>query len=206
MKRSMRIAVFASGRGSNFSAIVAAERAEKLGGACVALLVSDNPQAGALARAKRARVPAIVLRPDTCVSRDDFERQVLRYLKSARIDVIVLAGFMRIIGPVLLSAYPMKILNIHPALLPAFKGAHPIDDAFAYGVKITGVTVHFVDAKMDHGPIISQEAVALCKNETRASLEARMHRLEHRLYPQSIRLLAAGKLRVHARQVTISSR
>ena len=99
-----------------------------------------------------------------------------------------------------------QLINIHPALLPAFKGAHAIDDAFAYGVKTTGVTVHFVDAQMDHGPIILQEAIALRNAETRASLEARIHRLEHRIYPQAIRLLAAGKLRIHSRVVTIASR
>lgn len=200
----MNIAVFASGRGTNFSAII---RATKLGKirANLSLLVCDNPGAGAIGRAKRARIKvALVERKDFSTKRD-FEAKIIEYLEENKIDLIVLAGFMRILSPELVSRYKNRILNIHPALLPSFKGTEGIKDTFNYGVKVTGVTVHFVDEKMDHGPIILQQAVNIEEGDTLDSLEAKIHKVEHRLYPEAIKLYVEGKVRIEGRKVRIST-
>lgn len=199
------IAVFASGRGTNFSAII---RAAKKGiiKARIALLISDNPQAGAIARAKRAGVKVVVVKREDFSSRSEFEKEIIGRLKTEKIDLVVLAGFMRIVGPDLINTYKNRIINIHPALLPSFKGAHGIKDAFDYGVKLTGVTVHFVDEKMDHGPIILQAAVKITGEDALESLEAKIHKLEHKIYPEAIRLFLDGRLRVEDRKVKISTR
>ena len=139
--------------------------------------------------------------PFTC--REAYDGALVEALKPEGIDLIVLAGFMRLITPVLIRAYPNKILNIHPALLPSFKGARGIEDAFDYGAKVTGVTVHFVDDKMDHGPIILQKAVRVEENDTEESLEAKIHKVEHKLYPEAIRLYVQGRLKVEGRKVKI---
>ena len=197
-----KIAVFASGRGSNFSAIMSAIKRGTLSCGC-ALLVCDTPGAPVLAKAKRAGVPVFLLDRESCTSREEFERRIAAKLKEEKVELIVLAGFMRIIGATLIHAFRNRIINIHPALLPAFKGAHGIQDAFDYGVKITGITVHFVDERTDHGPIILQSCLAVKENENVDKLEARIHRLEHRLYPKAIRLFLEGKLKVAGRKVRV---
>jgi len=196
------IAVFASGRGSNFAAII---RAVKKGGvkANLALLVCDNPQAGAIAKAKRAGVKVALVKREDFPSKEDFEAGIVRHLEKNAVDLLVLAGFMRLLSASFVRRFPNRIINIHPALLPAFKGSHAIQDAFDYGAKVTGVTVHFVDEKMDHGPIILQQALALKENDTLESLEARIHRLEHRLYPKAVKLVLEGRLKMRGRQVTV---
>ena len=200
----MNIAVFASGRGTNFSAIIRAVKKGKIK-ANLSLLVCDNPKAGAIGRAKRAGIKvAKVLREDFS-SKEDFEAGIIQHLEENKIDLIVLAGFMRLISAGFVKKYEGRILNIHPALLPSFKGSEGIKDAFDYGVKVTGVTVHFVDAEMDHGPIILQEAVKIEEDDTLASLEAKIHKLEHRIYPEALRLWAEGKLKIEARKVKIIS-
>lgn len=196
----MNIAVFASGRGSNFTALAAAARKGRLK-ARIALLVCDVPRAGVLARARAAGIPAVVIDPKRCAGRADFERKIIGQLKRHAIGLIALAGFMRMLSPAFVRQYKNRILNIHPALLPAFKGKDAIGDAFAYGVKVTGVTVHFVDELMDHGPVILQQPVAVSPKDTRASLEVKIHRLEHRLYPQAVRLIVDKKVRVRGRKV-----
>jgi phosphoribosylglycinamide formyltransferase 1 len=199
------IAVFASGRGSNFSAIVKAVKKGKIKGN-LAILVCDNHQAGAINRARRAKVKvAVVLRKDF-VARSDFENRIIQILKDNKIDLIVLAGFMRILSPEFVRAYSGKIMNIHPSLLPAFKGEQGIKDAFDYGVKITGVTVHFVDEEMDHGPIIIQGPVKIEENDTLEKLEEKIHKLEHKLYPAAIELFLEGRLRIFKRKVKIAAR
>lgn len=198
------IAVFASGRGSNFAAIARAVKAKKIH-ARLALLVCDNPHAGVIAKAKKAGVPVLLAVRSDFSSTRDYEAAIAERLKAHGVDVIVLAGFMRIISPLLISRFPNKILNIHPALLPAFKGSHAIADAFAYGVRVTGVTVHFVDQKMDHGPIILQEALAIRPKDTPAGLEGRIHRLEHVLYPKAIELVLRKQLSLRGRSVKITS-
>jgi len=198
----MNIAVFCSGFGSNLQAIIKAVKKGKIK-ANLSLVLSDNKQAYALKRAKRASIKTIVIDPAPFKSREDFDREVIKFLEQEKIDIIVLAGFMRIISPVLISRYPNKILNIHPALLPSFKGTHSIKEAFEYGLKITGVTVHFVDDKMDHGPIILQGAVKIEDEDTKEALEKKIHKLEHKLYPQAINLLVEGKLKLEGRRVKI---
>jgi phosphoribosylglycinamide formyltransferase-1 len=200
----VNIAVFASGKGTNFSAIVRAVKKGKIK-ANLSLLVCDNPKAGAIGRAKRAGIKiAKVLREDFS-SKEDFEAKILQHLEENKIDLIVLAGFMRLISAGFVKKYEGRILNIHPALLPSFKGTEGIRDAFDYGVKVTGVTVHFVDTELDHGPIILQEAVKIEEDDTLASLEAKIHKLEHRIYPEALRLWAEGKLKIEARKVKIIS-
>ncbi len=199
-----KIAVFASGRGSNFSAIARAAKKGKLG-AELALLVCDQPQAGVIARAKRQKVAVALIKRQDYASREDFEKEIIRCLEESKIDLIVMAGFMRVLGKGLVDKYKNKIINIHPALLPAFKGAHAIGDAFDYGVKVTGVTVHFVDELMDNGPIILQAAVKIEEGDNLESLEAKIHKLEHKLYPQAIKLFLKGKLKIEGRKVKITA-
>lgn len=198
-----KIAVFASGRGSNFSAIAAAIKKGVIK-AEIGLMVCDCPEAAVLEKARRAKVETCLVIRQDFASKEAFEDAIIARLKQNNIELVVLAGFMRIIGPRLLEAYRNRIINIHPALLPAFKGAHAIQDAFAYGAKVTGVTVHFVDEKTDHGPIILQAPVIIRENEGIDSLEARIHKVEHKLYPEAIRLFLEGKLKLDGRTVRIT--
>jgi len=197
------IAVFASGRGTNFSAIA---RAAKKGiiKANLALLVCDVPGAPVIGKAKRAGVKVALAKREDFGSKKEFEDKIIAHLKENSIDLIVMAGFMRMLSPELVSSYKGRIINIHPALLPSFKGAHGIKDAFEYGAKLSGVTVHFVDEKMDHGPIILQQAVSIEEDDTLESFEARIHKVEHRLYPQAINLFLEGKLEIQGRKVKIT--
>ncbi|MDP1853566.1 MAG: phosphoribosylglycinamide formyltransferase [Candidatus Omnitrophota bacterium] len=198
----MNIAIFASGRGTNFSAVL---RAVKRGiiKAKVSLLVCDNPKAPVLNKAKLAKVKIALIKREDCVSKKEFEQKIIAFLKAGSIDLIVLAGFMRILGSELVREYRNRILNIHPALLPSFKGVSAIKDAFLYGVKITGVTVHLVDEEMDHGPIIMQKEVRIEQKDTLEKLEARIHKVEHRIYPQAIKLALEGRLRLIGRKVLL---
>ena len=196
------IAVFCSGEGTNLQAILDAVRAGRVR-ARVALVVSDRPQARALRRARRAGVEACYINPTSYKTRAAFERAVIARCQARRVRLICLAGFMRILSPVLIRRYRHRILNIHPALLPAFPGAHAVRDTLAWGAKVTGVTVHVVDEHVDHGPIILQEAVTVPSGATASTLLQRLHRLEHRLYPRAIRLVLDGRVRVRGRTVTI---
>jgi len=198
------IAVFASGKGSNFGAIV---RAAKKGifKANLALLVCDNPKALVLGKAKRAAVKAVLVKREDFSSKSDFENNIIQHLEENKIDLIVMAGFMRILSAELVNRFRNKIINIHPALLPSFKGSRGIKDAFLYGVKVTGVTVHFVDELMDHGPIILQKEIKIEESDTLETLEAKIHKVEHKLYPQAIALFVEGKLRIEGRKVRISA-
>lgn len=200
----MHIAVFASGRGTNFGAIIRAVKRGKIK-ASLSLLVCDNPKAGAIGRAKRAGIKVALVKREDCADKADFEAKIIEHLEANKIDLIVLAGFMRLLSPELVSKYSGRILNIHPALLPSFKGIEAIKDAFDYGAKITGVTVHFVDERMDHGPIILQKEVKIEENDTLESLEKKIHKIEHYIYPESIRLYVEGKLKIEGRKVKISS-
>lgn len=200
----MNIAVFASGRGTNFGAIIRAVKRGKIK-ANLSLLVCDNAKAGAIARAKRAGIKVALVKREDFASKEDFEARIIQCLEENEIDLIVLAGFMRMLSPELVSKYSGRILNIHPALLPSFKGTEGIKEAFDYGVKVTGVTVHFVDAKMDHGPIILQLPVRIEEKDTQETLEAKIHKVEHKLYPEAIRLFVEGKLKLEGRKVKISN-
>ena len=198
----MNIAVFASGRGSNFSAIIKAAKKGKIKG-IIALLVCDNPEAGVIKRAKRSGVKVALFLKKEFASKADFENKIIQTLRENDIKLIALAGFMRLLSPGFVKMYSGRIINIHPSLLPAFKGEQAIKDAFDYGVKATGVTVHFVDELMDHGPIILQTAVKVEETDTLGSLEAKIHKLEHKIYPRAINLFLEGKLEISGRKVTL---
>jgi phosphoribosylglycinamide formyltransferase-1 len=201
----VNIAVFASGRGTNFGAIIRAVKKGKIK-ANLSLLVCDNPKAGAIGRAKRAGIKVAKVLKEDFTSKSDFETKIIQHLEENKIDLVVLTGFMRLLSPELVSKYKGRILNIHPALLPSFKGTEGVKDAFDYGVKVAGVTVHFVDEEMDHGPIILQQAVKIEETDTLESLEAKVHKVEHRLYPEAVQLFVEGKLRLEGRKVKISNR
>lgn len=201
-KAAYRIAVFASGSGSNFQAIVDAAARQQLD-VQIELLVCDRPQAYVVERAKQAGVPVFAFRPKDYPDRESYESQILKELEARGVQLIVLAGYMRIITKVLVDAYEGRMINIHPSLLPAFPGVDGIGQALAYGVKVTGVTVHFVDGGLDSGPIIAQQVVEIHARETVDELSKRMHAVEHELYPKVIRWLSEGRVQFEDRQVTI---
>ena len=198
----MNFAVFASGNGTNLQAIINAFKKGKIK-AKLSCVVSDNPNAFALKRAKKEKIKTLIVEPKNFSDRESFDRGVVNLLKKEQIDFIVLAGFMRILSPFFIQQYPQKILNIHPALLPSFRGAHAIKDAFEYGVTTTGVTVHFVDEKVDNGPIILQEAVKINPKGTLKTLEKKIHSIEHKIYPHAIDLFARGRIKTSGRKVCI---
>ena len=199
----INIAVFASGNGSNFEAIVKAAKSKKIKGAAVKLLVCDRQKAFAIQRAKRLKIPIFYINPKKFPSKKDFEKEIVNLLKREKISLVVLAGFMRILSSYFIRHYKNKILNIHPALLPSFKGAKAIKDAYNYGVGVSGVTVHFVTEDVDGGPIISQEAVKIEKKDTLKSLEEKIHLIEHRLYPQAINTIINKRDKIRGRRVII---
>ena len=187
-----KIAVFASGNGSNFQALLDAVHNGNLQ-AEVSLLVCDRPGAFVIDRAKNAEVPVFVFQPKEFLDKDEYESQILALLKERKIEWIILAGYMRLIGQTLLQAYEGRIVNIHPSLLPAFPGKDAVGQALEAGVEQTGVTVHYVDAGMDTGEIIAQEVVEVIPGETRDSLQAKIQKVEHQLYPRVVKMLLDGK-------------
>lgn len=198
----MKIAVFCSGYGSNFQAIVNA-RKKGLFKADIALMVCDNPHAYAIKRAKKEKIKTLVIKRSDFSSKKEFEENILRQLEKERIGLVCLAGYMRILSTDFIRRYKNRILNIHPALLPSFSGTEGIKDAMDYGAKVTGVTVHFVNEDVDAGPIILQEAVRIRQNDTEATLAKRIHNIEHKLYPEAIRLFTEKKLKITKRKVKI---
>lgn len=194
-----RLAVLVSGRGSNFEAIARNIAAGKLD-AEIAIVISNNPEAKALETAATLGIKALCV-PSKGVDSDTYAARVRDVLAPLGIDLIVLAGFMRRVGQPLLDAYPQRILNIHPALLPAFPGLHVQQQALDYGVKFSGCTVHFVDSGMDTGPIVAQAAVPVLDDDTAESLAARILAEEHRIYTEAIALVLSGKYRIEGRRV-----
>ncbi|UAL47793.1 phosphoribosylglycinamide formyltransferase [Sutcliffiella horikoshii] len=187
-----RIAIFASGSGSNFQAITDACRKGLLD-ATPALLVCDRPGAFVVERATAADIPYFAFAPKSYQNKEEFEGHILQELARYKVDFIVLAGYMRLIGPTLLNAYKGRIVNIHPSLLPAFPGLDAVGQALDYGVKLTGVTIHFVDEGMDTGPIIAQQAIEIGPDDTRESLETKIHEVEHSFYPKTLQQLFSVK-------------
>ncbi|WP_078382292.1 phosphoribosylglycinamide formyltransferase [Sutcliffiella halmapala] len=187
-----RIAIFASGSGSNFQAIVDACQQGRLD-ATPALLICDKPKALVIQRAEAANIPSFVFVPKNYESKEQFESDILLQLKEHEIDFIVLAGYMRLIGSKLLSAFKGRIVNIHPSLLPAFPGLDAIGQAVKYGVKVTGVTIHFVDEGMDTGPIIAQASIEVNSTDTAETLQKRIHEIEHDFYPTTLQQLFSIK-------------
>lgn len=186
----MKIAVFASGTGSNFAAILDSIKTKKINNVEVVLLVSDRPEALAERKAINESIPVFSFTAKEYPNKQAYEEEILEKLTQMEVDFIVLAGYMRLLGHVLLQAYDRKIINIHPSLLPAFAGKDAIGQALEYGVKVTGVTVHFVDEGMDTGPIIDQRAVTIDSEETRETLIKKIQEQEHKLLPEVIQRLA----------------
>jgi len=198
-----QVAVFASGSGSNFEAVVSAVAGDAASPYEVSLLVCDKPGAAAIARAERLGVPVYAVRPKSYPSREAYEADLVRELRARGIDFVVLAGYMRLVTATLLDAYPNRILNIHPSLLPAFPGLHAVEQALEYGAKVAGVTVHFVDDGMDSGAIIAQEAIAVRDDDTAETLFPRVQVVEHRLYPAVVRAFAEDRVHLDGRRVTV---
>ncbi|WP_379136628.1 phosphoribosylglycinamide formyltransferase [Paenibacillus sp. sgz500958] len=200
-----KIAVFASGQGSNFAALAKAEKEGNLGGGSIELLVSDKLEAPVAQRADEAGIPALLLRPKDFASRELYEAAIVEELQRREIGLIVLAGYMRLITPVLLTPYTGRIINIHPSLLPAFAGKDAIGQALEYGVKLTGVSVHFVDGGMDTGPLIAQRSVIVEDNDTAGTLAERIHQVEYELYPEVVAAFASGRVELIGRKTVIRS-
>jgi phosphoribosylglycinamide formyltransferase-1 len=194
-----RIAVLVSGSGTNLQALLD----HPICGPRVALVLSDRPGVRAIERATSRGIDAEVIEPAAFAGRDAFDHAVADLLRDRGIDVLVSAGYMRLLGPAVLSTYAGRWLNVHPSLLPAFPGMHGVADALTYGVKVTGVTVFLVDEGVDTGPIVLQEAVEVRDDDDRDSLESRVHAVEHRLLPAAAAALVEGRLRVDGRRVTI---
>lgn len=201
---TLDLAVVVSGGGSNLQSII--DRAEQgVLDARIRLVLSNNPEAGGLERARRHGLPLAAKAHQDFPSRLAFDQWMLERIREAGAATVALAGYMRLLTPEFLSAFgPDQVVNIHPALLPSFPGVHGQGDAAAYGVKLSGCTVHFVDEKMDHGPVIVQAAVPAVPGEDGASLGARILELEHRIYPQALQWLARGRLRLEGRHVHVS--
>ena len=197
-----RIAVLASGRGSNFQAVIEAVTAGRIPATCVAL-ITDNPGAYAIERAEKANVPVIVLDYASFSSKSAYEQALLAAMQQQKADLYVLAGYMRILGTEIVQAFPGKIVNIHPALLPGFTGLHAQRQAVAYGVKVAGCTVHFVDENLDCGPIILQKCVPVLEDDDEDSLAGRILIEEHKCYPEAIRLFCEDRLEMSGRTVRI---
>lgn len=204
MTGPLRIAVFASGSGSNFQALAEAIRDRGIN-ASIELVVSDKPSAYVLERAKHFNIETYTFRPKENPSREAYEQLIVAKLREMGIELIVLAGYMRIITNVLLEPYYGRIVNIHPALLPSFPGVNGVAQALDYGVKITGATVHFVDGGMDTGPIIAQQAVEVLDNDTEQTLAARIHQAEHELLPKVVSWIAEGRVSLSGRKVTVAN-
>jgi phosphoribosylglycinamide formyltransferase-1 len=195
----VRLAVLASGGGTNLQALLD----DPAVGPWVTIVVSDRSDAHALERARARGVEAVFLDPAAHADRAGFDRGIIDLLRAREIDVVALAGFMRIVGPELVRAFEGRMLNVHPALLPAFPGTTSVADALAWGVKVTGVTVHLVDDEVDHGPIVFQEALPVLPDDDWDALEARVHEVEHRLLPAAVRALAEGRIVVDGRRVRV---
>lgn len=201
--QSLALAVLVSGNGSNLQAIIDSIEAGEIP-VRIACVVSNNPDAFALKRAERHGIPTVVHADRCFAKRREYDSALVETLRGHRVDLVVLAGFMRILSGVMIDAFPGAIINIHPALLPSFPGLHAQRQALEYGVRFSGCTVHFVDHGTDSGPIILQATVPVMQDDSEESLSRRILREEHRIFPQAIRLFAEGRLSLHGRQVRIA--
>jgi len=202
-KAKTRLGVLVSGSGTNLQAIMdCAERGELH--AEVVCVISNKAEAFGLERARKKGIAAVHLDHRSFSGRGEYDAALVKTLQGFNVDLVILAGFMRIVTPVLLDAFPNRVMNIHPALLPAFPGLDAQKQALEYGAKLSGCTVHFVDAGTDTGPIILQATVPVREDDTEASLAERIHHEEHKLYPAAIQLFAEGRLKVEGRRVRIS--
>lgn len=200
--KKLSVGVLASGRGSNLQAIIDACESGSVP-AGVAVVISNKEGAFALERARKHKITAIFINPRNYEKKEDYERKVAEVLQQHGVDLVCLAGYMLLVGKVLLDSYPDRIMNIHPALLPSFIGMHAQRQALDYGVRFSGCTVHFVDSGMDTGPIILQEVVPVHTDDSEEDLSARILEKEHRIYPEAIRIFAEGRLVIKGRMVHI---
>ena len=196
-----KVGVLLSGRGSNLQALIDAQREGTLGGE-IALVVSNVDGAPGLEKARAAGIPAECC-PHQGRPREDHDRDLLGLLEGHGVDLVCLAGYMRLLSPVLLEAYAGRILNVHPSLLPAFPGRDAQRQAWDHGVKVSGATVHLVEAALDAGPILLQEAVSVREGDTVERLSARILEAEHRLYPRAVRIVLGGRYRLEGRRVRL---
>ncbi len=201
MTQPKQIGVLVSGRGSNLQALIDAQRRGQLGGE-IALVVSNVENAPGLERARHAGI-ATAFRDHRGRKREEFDAEIVDLLRARAVELVCLAGYMRLLSPVFVHAFPGRILNIHPALLPAFPGLDAQHRALENGVKVSGATVHLVDEGLDSGPIVLQEAVPVLSSDTVESLSARILESEHRIYPKAVRLLLEGRCRVAGRRVIV---
>ncbi len=200
---TLDLAVLVSGSGSNLQSIIDRVEAGVLD-ARIRLVLANRPGAYGLERAKKHGIPAVCLEHGDFPVREEFDAEMVRRIREHGADAVALAGFMRMVTPVFLGAFPGRVLNIHPALLPAFPGVHGQRDAADYGVRFSGCTVHFVDEKMDHGPVIIQAVVPAYAEDDGDSLGERILALEHRVYPQALQWLAQGRLEIRGRKVVLA--
>ncbi|MBW3618614.1 MAG: phosphoribosylglycinamide formyltransferase [Actinobacteria bacterium] len=204
MSAQTRLAVLVSGSGTNLQALLDAIAADPDFGGEVVVVASDRASAQGLERARDAGVPAVAIELGDHLDRAAWEQALVAALLEHRPDAVVLAGFMRLVTGAFLSHWPDRVVNTHPSLLPAFRGAHAVRDALEYGVKVTGSTVHLVDEKVDHGPVIAQRAVEIREDDDEDSLHERIKAVEHELFPHCVRLLCQGRLTVDGRHVRVS--
>jgi len=195
------IGILLSGRGSNFETIAKNVASGKIPSARIAIVVSYRADAGGIESARRLGLEAMVI-PSKAKAREDHDREVVETLKQHKVDLICLAGYMRLLSPWFVKQFPRQILNIHPSLLPAFPGLEAQEQAFAYGVKVTGCTVHFVDEELDHGPIIVQKTVTVLADDDERSLSARILEQEHVAYSEAINIVLEGNFKVVGRRLT----
>jgi len=200
MVMTKKIAVLLSGRGSNFEALAESVAAGRIPGAEIAVVISNREGAPGIARAMERGIPAKVI-PSKGLEREAYDRQVAAVLAEYKVDLVCLAGYMRLLSPFFVAAYRGRILNIHPSLLPAFPGLETQRQALEYGVRFSGCTVHFVDENLDAGPVILQAAVAVLDDDTPDTLAARILKEEHRIYTEAVRLVLEGRYRMEGRRV-----
>src|SRR5712675_2158372 len=199
-----RIGVLLSGRGSNFEALADSVGAGRLPGAEIAVVVSNREGAPGIERAKERRIAARVI-PSKGLEREVYDRQVVAVLREFKVDLVCLAGYMRLLSPFFVASFPNRILNIHPSLLPSFPGLESQRQALEYGVKFAGCTVHFVDENLDAGPIIVQATVPVLDEDTEASLSETILKEEHRIYSEAVKIVLEGKYKITGRRVLRSS-
>ncbi|MCE2400563.1 phosphoribosylglycinamide formyltransferase [Candidatus Poribacteria bacterium] len=197
----MKIAVLVSGSGTNLQTLIEQLHEDEASGIEIAVVISDRQKAYALTRAKRAGIPTQIVRTQDFENRIAFDATISKHIENYSVELIVLAGFMKLFQPPFVRKYRNRIINVHPSLLPAFPGATPVADTLAYGVKVAGVTVHFVDENIDTGPIIAQTVVPVYDTDDAESLHKRIQIEEHKLYPKVIKRYAQGKLKVDGRKV-----
>jgi phosphoribosylglycinamide formyltransferase 1 len=199
----VRVAVLASGNGSNLQALLDAQLRGEIAPANIAVVVSNVATAPALQRASKHHIPHHAIAHQSLPDREAFDRAVVEVLQRYQVELVVLAGFMRILSPWFVQQYPQRIINTHPSLLPAFVGSNAPAQALAYGAKVTGVSIHFVDESLDGGPVIAQRAVLVAANDTVTTLHQRILQQEHQLLPQVVRDFANDRIHVENRTVTV---